>query len=385
MTTVAGNPVPTTTRRNDIDWLRTLAVLLLFVFHGARLFNAGEEFYIRNAVESRALAVLIDYLETWHMPLFFVLAGMSTWYALRSRGAGGYIVERLRRLGVPFIFGVLVLVAPQSYLGYRSHMGYSGSYWAWYPRFSQLMADDMDGFFLGGHTWGQLWFIFHLLLYSIVALPLLLLIRRAALKGSLTGVARFFARPGAMLLWFIPLMLVDDVGDIAGGNPAYYIIVFIYGFLLMSDSNFEEGIRRLRLPALILGLGLQVVCSIFEVYGWPNLGSGWAIGLAEVFVDDLMPWLSLMAILGYGRTLLTRGSPALSYATEAAYPYYILHQTVIVVLGYYIVRWSLGLGVKYVLVVIGSLLVTAALYEGLVRHWNVSRFLFGMRPKRKRT
>jgi len=85
--------------------------------------------------------------------------------ALRFRSAGRYVKERATRLLVPFIFGVLVLVPPQSYLGLRSHSDYAGSFLAWYPRFFQLIPKDMEGYCLGGHTWGHLWFILHLFVY----------------------------------------------------------------------------------------------------------------------------------------------------------------------------------------------------------------------------
>ena len=108
-------------RRWDIDWLRFLAVLLLFPRHTARIFDIGEEFYAKNDQTSKALTYFIDYLKPWHMPLFFLLAGASTWFALRFRSGGSYTRERVKRLLVPFIFGVLVIVPPQSYLGLRNH------------------------------------------------------------------------------------------------------------------------------------------------------------------------------------------------------------------------------------------------------------------------
>lgn len=164
-------------RRWDIDWLRFLAVLLLFPFHTARIFDIWEEFYARNDQTSKALTFFIGYLNRWHMPLFFLLAGASTWFALRFRSGGVYARERFKRLLVPFIFGVLVLIPPQSYLGLRNHSDYAESFWHWFPNFFQLIPEDMDGYFLGGHTWGHLWFIAHLFLYSLAALPLLLCLK----------------------------------------------------------------------------------------------------------------------------------------------------------------------------------------------------------------
>ena len=91
-----------TTRRYDIDWLRIIAVLLLFPFHVARIFNVDEQFYAKSAVLSKGLTYVITYLEPWHMPLFFFLAGASTWFALSHRGGGSYAWERFKRLHQEF-------------------------------------------------------------------------------------------------------------------------------------------------------------------------------------------------------------------------------------------------------------------------------------------
>jgi glucan biosynthesis protein C len=166
-------------RRYDIDWLRLMAVFLLFFFHTARIFTPDEDFYAHNDVTSNLLdRLFIDPVWPWHMSLFFLLAGASTWYALRKRSGGKYAKERFKRLFIPFIFGLFVLIAPQSYLGLLSHSDQSISYFEWYPDFFHLQADDEDGYFLGGHTWGHLWFVMHLFVYSLLALPLFLFFKR---------------------------------------------------------------------------------------------------------------------------------------------------------------------------------------------------------------
>ena len=115
-------------RQHYIDWLRVLAVLLLFPFHTLRVYNAGELWYVKAAHLSTAVAYLLDFISAWQMQLLFLLAGASTCFALRKRSNRQYVGERLLRLGVPFVFGVLVLVPPQCYYGARSNAGYTGSY-----------------------------------------------------------------------------------------------------------------------------------------------------------------------------------------------------------------------------------------------------------------
>src|SRR5919202_576168 len=82
---------PRSDRRADIDWLRLIAVLLVVPFHTARIFDMWEPFYTKNAELSIPLSYLVSVLNPWHMPLLFVLAGMSSWFALRRRSGGTYL------------------------------------------------------------------------------------------------------------------------------------------------------------------------------------------------------------------------------------------------------------------------------------------------------
>ena len=110
MTTQTASTLSKPQRRWDIDWLRVLAVLMLFPFHTARIFNNYEPFYVKNAEWSDALTYFIYIVHPWHMPLLFLLAGASTWFALGFRSGRQYTKERFVRLLIPFIFGLLVIV-----------------------------------------------------------------------------------------------------------------------------------------------------------------------------------------------------------------------------------------------------------------------------------
>jgi hypothetical protein len=140
-------------RRADIAWLRILAVLLLFPFHTARVFDVWDEFYVKNDQLSTALTWLIAYMEPWHMPLLFLLAGAASWFALGRRSGGAYSRERVKRLLIPFAFGLLVLIPPQSYLGLLSHSGSAPGYLQWLPDFFQLNEADLDGYATPAGGW----------------------------------------------------------------------------------------------------------------------------------------------------------------------------------------------------------------------------------------
>lgn len=101
-------------RRHELDWLRVLAVLLLIYFHSARVFDFGD-FYVKNGVLNKPLQAFVSFVDIWFMPLFFFIAGAASYFALRKRSGKQYAGERSKRLLVPFVFGTLVIAAPQVY------------------------------------------------------------------------------------------------------------------------------------------------------------------------------------------------------------------------------------------------------------------------------
>ena len=63
--------------------------------------------------------------------------------------------------------------------------------------------------------------------------------------------------------------------------------------------------------------------------------------------------------------------------------FYLLHQPILSFIGFYVAQWRAGILAQYVTIAVATFVATTALYEVLVRRFNVMRFLFGMRPKRK--
>ena len=135
----------TTNRLHYIDWLRVLAVLLLFPYHTLRVFNT-EAFYVKAGQLSTTLDYVLGFISVWHMQLLFVLAGASTYFALRKRSSRQYLGERFTRLGVPFVMGVfLVLIPVQTWYGARFNSGYQDSFWHYLISGDFLQWNIQDG------------------------------------------------------------------------------------------------------------------------------------------------------------------------------------------------------------------------------------------------
>ena len=376
-------------RRHDIDWLRVFATLVVFCFHNARFFDYGD-WHVKNDELTVAMTVFVGFLSLqWMMPLFFVLAGAGTRFSLGFRTPGQYVKERFKRLLIPFIFGLLVLIPPQDYCEQVTHAAYQGTYFQFYPIFFQNIRFWFDISWFGhGH---HLWFLGFLFVFSSVSLPLFLYLRRASGQRHLSKLAAFCEKPGAVLLFAVPIACMHVVlqGTADGGwNRYIYLAFFICGYLVFSDPRFERAVERHGKMALAIGIPLMLVLlgvgahfyfakEIDLNYGYSATAVFWRI------LKGVNAWVWIVAILSYGKKYLSFGNRLLQYAKEAVLPFYILHQTVIILIGFHVVGWNAGVMAKYLVIGTASFVVIVGLYDLLVRRTNLTRFLFGMRPKKR--
>jgi glucan biosynthesis protein C len=371
-------------RIHYIDWLRVLAVLLLFPFNAGRVFNAGELFYAKSAIVSVPIGFLLGFIDRWHMPLLFMLAGASTYFAMKHRSVGKYAGERAGRLLVPLLFGTLVLVPPQTWLGSRTNDLYTGSLVDYMTSLRFLDPGNLvgRGDYYGGISPAHLWFIMFLWVIAMLVLPLLAWGRSERGKAALARAARAIAKPAWWPLVVFAILVGEGLPDVAGKVLFLYLAYFVVGYISMHDEAFADATVRRRIPALVVGLAITVAMLVFSwverSYPDPSVPRAlWA------YVRDAGGWLLIVAMLGFGRVYLDRPSRALSYLAEASYPVYILHQTVIVALGFYLVTVVPSPAIGWPLLIVLAAAVTFALYE-LVRRVPVLRFLFGMRALPRR-
>lgn len=352
-------------------------------YHTARLFDTWDPFYVKNQQLSDGLSHwLIPLGGALGMQLLFLLSGSATWLALRVRRPRRYLGERVLRLLVPFVFGLLVLVPPQTYLGLRSHTDYDESFLAYFPRFFEFYPDDFEGYTQGGLTPAHLWFILFLFLFALVSLPLFLALRRPAGQRFTTALASVFTRGGVLPLLAMPFIVLERLLD-RYEDPLlmfiYFLAFFWVGYLLMTDRRFDNAIDQHKRAALLLGPVLWIVLRAIPEAAQPE----WLIDvLASVYNRGFFTWFTIIALLGYGRKYLTRPNRFLGYFGEAAYPFYIIHQTVLVAIGFVVVQWQTGIAVKYLTVALATYAGTTLAYELFVRRLRISRFLFGLKPRR---
>jgi glucans biosynthesis protein C len=371
---------PRPERRHDIDWLRVLAILLLHAFHTGMAFNTWG-WHIKNPEPITAIELPMAFLHTWRMPLLFFISGIGTVLALRSRSLAGFVGERQRRLLLPLLFGMLVIVPPQVYVE-RLTQGRT------YPSITAFYETVFEGtpYPEGNTSWHHLWFVVYLLVYAMLAVPLLAWLRTRHGRGALGRLRGFLSRGPALLLLAVPIAAAQIalrwrwpsthnlVSDWA--NFTFYGLLFLFGLLI----GFDEAVwaRILRQRRLWLGLGVATL-AVLLVDDAMGLEGGYPYFWEEL-LRSCLTWLFVLAACGYARRYLAFRNRFLDFASEGIYPFYILHQTVIVVMGYPMMSWALPAWPKLMLLMAGSFVVSWGFYVTLVRPWAWVRPLFGMRP-----
>ena len=314
------------------------------------------------------------------MPLFFILSGAAVYYSLRSRKAGGFVKERILRILIPWVgIGIFIMAPPQVYLERLTHGEFTGTFFQFY------YTHYFDGVYGFGGNFAiipmHLWYLVLLFIFSMIALPTFLPFEG---KGNslISRLANSFERPWALLLLFIPLTATALVSDVSGlgftrqmgsWDILSYLLFFIYGYLIFSNTRIQDTIRKYSLVALIGAVMLTLVVLALE---WSSALYWWAL-------RALCAWCWIIAILGYGSRFLNFNNRFLGYANEAVLPFYILHQTIILIIGFFVVQWNIGIAPKYFIIVALSFIGIMAIYDLLVRRINILRFLFGMRLKKK--
>lgn len=378
--------ITTPQRLYYIDWIRVLAFLLLIFFHSAMPFvSFGWE--IKNQEHSLWLDRLIIWLHQWRLPLLFFISGVGVQFSLRKRSVLRFMGERVLRLFVPLIFAMFFTIPLQVYFEKLQKYHITQDYWQFYPSVWDLVPYPE-----GTLTWSHLWFVVYLFVFTILLLPVFWVAKRVHSKWLKKFFNELLASPVAHLLLALPYValyywlyvrwpeqgsLLDD-WFVFTSSLTYYLM----GFLLAGLPSFWQTCEVYRRLFLGVALGCMVILVGFFY---------WAVKLPKQqntdlylygLADGLQIWTIICAIIGYSRRYLNFSNQWLSYLTPAVYPFYILHQTVIVASGYYIVRWDLPISVKLLAIILVCFALIVSLYEFLIRRFVLTRILYGLKVKR---
>jgi len=365
-------------RYYDIDWLRVLGMLTIFLFHNARFFN-NDDWHVKNFELDFGMSMFVRILNYFIMPLFFVLSAIAIYYALKKRSNGQFMRERVNRLLVPLGIGIFSHIILQVYIENITHGRFSGSFWQFIPSY-------FEGWYAfgGNFAWMglHLWYLLMLFLFSWLMLSVFQRINRS--HDFISKLAELISKPFGPYLFIIPLFVIeflvalspDTVGrrDFGGWSPLTYLVFFLIGYLLATDGRYRPAIEKVRHISLALSLLTLVAAYILlaemEISGTNPL---------YLLVRATNAWSWLLTFLGFASYYLNFSNRFLKYANTAVLPFYILHQTVIVVVGYFIKDWRWAVFPKYLFLATTSFILIVLMYEFGVKRVSTLRYLFGVK------
>lgn len=372
-------------RHYGMDWLRIGAFGLLILYHVGMVFVPWT-YHIKTAAPAEWVAIPMMFTNAWRLMLLFVVSGFASRMLLaKSGGVGEFAANRSARLLIPLAFGMAVIVPPQSWVELVVGHGYAHSYaWFWSHDYFRFAA--LDGIVLP--TWNHLWFVAYLWVYTL-ALSLLALApwRLQRLFDRLFGGGGALWLPLGYLLLFQVLLFRrgEETHDLIGDGVAHlaYFPAFLFGFGLAGSRAAMQAFARWWQPAALLGLAGYAIVAGIEAR-WPGDTMG-PPGIGHVFrvAREVQTWASIAALIGIAERYLNRDHPWRAVLTEAVFPFYIIHQTIIVLGAYALRPWRLHPAAEFA-VLVGMTAIGCWLFYRGGREIRWLRPLIGLRPLARR-
>lgn len=367
-------------RRHDLDWLRVGALGLLIVTHATYSYRT-QGWRLHSEHAGLWADLLVETLAPWRMSLVFFIGGAATRFMLAGRDLPAFTVNRIMRLGVPFVVAVVLFVPPMWFLTDPLAHGRNYLEYAWH---TPLHAHTVFGLHLPDLA--HAWFLPYLLTYAMLAAlawwfaPAAWKRVEAALDAMPT--AALLAIVAAMFVvadaWLSPRfgrtdMLIDDPAGHVRAIPA-----FALGVMLARSERFWTGLRdavRWLTPGALVLMAAAVVVTAGHVSSG-EMQEPWFAGVAS----GLYGAVAMFAILGAAQMLLNHDSPQLRYLSDAIMPVYLMHEPMIVLTGIFVMQAGLPVWIEYPVILASASLVPMAIYHVAIRRFGPLRVAFGLKP-----
>lgn len=352
-------------RRYDVDALRAIAFGLLILYH-IGMFYVSWGWHVKSGYSGEWLEPVMIMLNQWRMPLIFLISGLAVNFLLgegaaHQRTYGSFVLARIRRLVPPLLFGMLVIVPPQAYFEALSNGVVEPGYLRFLMNYFSFQPWPQDAFAGSdpGITWNHLWYLPYLLVYTVLIVPV-----AALMEGPASQLrARLQSFRGAVL-WVAPVLWLLPIGiwvyprfpyishDLTGDFYAHamYGSFFLFGYLIGRSPGLWAEFRRIRWLTLALAPMTYLCHMVLSDAVTEQSGTVW--GTVQIAVVYLNRWTWLLLVLGWAHHLLNRPMAWLGYANRAVFPWYVLHQSITVVAGYYLSLHSVGPFLEPVLLIL---------------------------------
>jgi len=378
------------TRRLELDWLRVLAFGILILYHVGMLYAHGWDWHFKSNYTSEFLTNIMLWSNQWRMSLLFLISGVAVSYLLQGMSLWRFYTSRHTKILLPLLFGMAVVVVPQVYVemaskGLIENIGFSEFWLAYLDQSNHLFA-EMKTVGSAHLTWNHLWFLMYIFSYSLILWALYPVLTSAALLPFwrqlnqhtpklliIIGPIVCFYLIGS-LLWERYPTTNAFIGD--WFNHAKSFSCFLIGFALVRSTRLWSALSGFRWTALI-GAIVGYAYIVFAHNGG-QMGEG-------VFWQELNgllwaanAWLWIVTVIAWAQHKLTFSTPTLKYLNGGVYCFYILHQTVIIMLAYYFVPMQTGPVLEPILIITGTTLICWGSYEILANIPLLSS-LFGIK------
>lgn len=376
------------TRRYDLDWLRVFAFGMLIFYH-VGMFYVTWDWHVKSRYVSDFIEPAMSLVNPWRLALLFFISGVALRFAVDKAPLRKFLPRRFLRLFVPLVFGMAVVCMPQAYAELRFKGELEPGLLAFYPRYL-----GFGDFSIIVPTWNHLWYVAYVLVYTLIAAALLpMLVRLSAgpadrLFGWLRagGSWRVLVVPALPFLFYTlvldPLFPTTHTlwGDWA--NIAHTLTIFLFGFVAARNGRFWNAVHAGFPAAVSLALGLGVV-GLVALFNIETVIADQRLWSALMVLKTLYAWSVILALLGLGQRFANHDSRILAYLTSAVFPYYILHQTLIVVIGYWFTMHAVPAAAEVSAIVAGTLF-GCVVGHAIIRRVPPLRPLFGL-PYRDRS
>jgi peptidoglycan/LPS O-acetylase OafA/YrhL len=354
-------------RRYDLDWLRIIAFGMLILYH-IGMFYVSWDWHVKSSRASEWIEPLMMLTNPWRLTLLFIIAGAATRYMKDKMSVGAFTKSRMSRLCPPLLLAVFVIVPPQSYYEVVESLqqmpapvGPSQAHWLENFYFKYMTASgnwcDQDGCLMTP-TYNHMWFVAYLIIYTLLLVPLLPLLRKLPAAASI-----FIQGPWLFLTpWLVMIGLRLTLFPVFGETHAFwndwylhplYFTAFVFGFAIAKYDLFFERCTNLRWTAL----AIAIVCwatVVTYLYGIRNGSTPplW-LGLILRGMHQLQAWTAIVAAIGFAhRHLQSADGPLRRLLTQAIFPFYLIHQTIIVVVAHYLDEVQLPLVIEASLLIL---------------------------------
>jgi glucans biosynthesis protein C len=361
-------------RQFDLDWIRVIATLIVFLYHISMFFNPFPWHVKNNTIDQSYILVFSLLVGTWIMPIFFAISGITTYHALKRRSGKEFVKERLIRLGIPLVFGVLVLTPHQVYIERLTHQQFKGSFLEFFPQFFDGLYLEINGSgnfaFFGLH----LWYLLVLLVFSLLLLPIFLKIKES----------KSFSYSHYLILSIFLLIVAAfvEIVNLGGWGLPYYLVIYLIGYIYFSQNSFKEFIRNNNLVIAVVTL----ITSSIYIFGFINgmAGKNAFVSLFFTYIKVLNSWNWLLFIFYLGEKYFTTPKKGLRYLSQASMPFYVLHQPIIVSIGFYLYQLSWSTPSKLLLLTLMSFIIIMLIYHFVIQHISILRVVFGLKGRSKK-